>query len=404
MKTDSGYLTFCTNIFPGESWDAHFKLLKSEIPVIKKRLAPEQKFGIGLRLSNEASVELIKPERLKEFQEWLTDNNCFVFTMNGFPYGNFHKTRVKDQVHAPDWTTKERLDYTLRLARILSALLPENMEGSISTSPLSYKYWFAGDPDAIQTAFDQSTKNIVQLVLSLLEFKKTTGKIIHIDIEPEADGLLESGDEFIHWYLNRLLPAGTDALKKTGGLDDEDAASVIKKHIQLCYDVCHFAIGYENASDVIQKLDQAEIGIGKWQLSAALKIDLHKNKKEKLDALKAFNEPVYLHQVVARTEEGALLRYRDLPEAFASEDAIQAKEWRAHYHVPLFIKEYGRLQSTQEEVVKVLQIQKQDPVSDYMEVETYTWEVLPEDLKLPLSESIIREIQWVTEKMDGAMK
>lgn len=399
MNTALGHLTFCTNIFPGESWDTHFNQIKSEVPVIKKKLAPEQTFGIGLRLSNEASVALSQPERISEFKEWLTQNDCVVFTMNGFPYGNFHRTRVKDQVHTPDWTTPERLDYTSRLFKILEELISENGEGSISTSPLSYKYWFENSEDVNKT-IDTSTKNIVELLSRLFQVYKNTGKLLHIDIEPEADGLLENSDEFIDWYLNNLLPEGIKVLTKRFSITDSEAELAIRQHVQLCYDVCHFAVGFENVAEVVKKLETANISIGKWQLSAALKIKLTEesiDNGDKLDELKQFDEPVYLHQVVAQKEDGQLLRFRDLPEALGDVKARTAKEWRSHFHVPLFIKDYGLLESTQQEIVSALKLQKEKRLSDYLEVETYTWEVLPEGLKLPLAESIVREMKWVME-------
>ncbi|MBO9684737.1 MAG: xylose isomerase, partial [Flavisolibacter sp.] len=105
MKTTYGHLTYCTNIHPGETWADHFAQLKEQVPGIKKAISPDQSFGIGLRLSNTASLELRKEENLKEFQQWLKEQDCYVFTMNGFPYGGFHNTTVKDKVHQPDWTT-----------------------------------------------------------------------------------------------------------------------------------------------------------------------------------------------------------------------------------------------------------------------------------------------------------
>ena len=123
MLTSLGHLTFCSNIFPGETWEDHFKSLREFVPVIKREVSPDQPFGIGLRLANQASIRLAEPETLEVFRRWLSDNGCYVFTINGFPFGNFHHTRVKDQVHAPDWTTAERAAYTLRLSRILAALL-----------------------------------------------------------------------------------------------------------------------------------------------------------------------------------------------------------------------------------------------------------------------------------------
>ena len=396
MHTELGHLTFCTNIFPGESWQEHFDLLKSEIPIIKKQVAAESPFGIGLRLSNSASVDLIQPKKLSVFKVWLKENNCVVYTMNGFPYGSFHRESVKDRVHTPDWTTKERLDYSLRLFDILTELLPENGEGSISTSPLSYKYWF--DEQERLVVKKRATQHIIKVVLALIKIYHKTGKVLHLDIEPEADGLLENSEEFIDWYLNDLLPASIHVLKSEASLTEQEADSAIRRHVQLCYDVCHFAVGFERVNEVVQRLDTADIQIGKWQLSAALKVNWLTESEEnqkRLQELKKFDEPVYLHQVVAKNEKNTLLRYRDLPDAFHSNEALNCKEWRAHFHVPLFVKDYGLLESTQKEVTEALSIQKKEKQAAILEVETYTWDVLPQDLKQTLSSSIVRELKWV---------
>src|SRR5688572_19311874 len=141
MRTHYGHLTYCTNIHAGESWADHFAALKANIPDVKKKLSPDKPFGIGLRLSHLASLDLGKKEALAEFKTWLNASQCYVFVINGFPYGGFHHTKVKDKVHAPDWTTQDRVLYTIQLFKILSAILPEGMSGGVSTAPLSYKYW-----------------------------------------------------------------------------------------------------------------------------------------------------------------------------------------------------------------------------------------------------------------------
>ena len=398
MRTDYGYLTFCTNIFPGLSWASHFSALRKEIPQIKGQLAPDQPLGIGLRLSDTAAQTLSEPGQLAAFKEWLTEEGCMVFTMNGFPFGNFHGRPVKDQVHVPDWTTPERLAYTIRLFHILSALLPEGFEGSISTSPLSYKHWIAEHKQR-QLVFENSTRNVVALVTELYRMGQQTGQWLHLDLEPEADGLIENTDELLDWYRNWLLPMGREALQAAFSLSATAAEAAIRRHVQLCYDVCHFAVGFEQVDEVLARLQAEGIRIGKWQLSAALKAPLPcapAHREAVWNTLRNFDEPVYLHQVVARMADGQLLRFRDLPDAFSDPLARQAEQWRSHFHVPLFIQDYGQLQSTQEEVIAALRQQKAKRWSPYMEVETYTWEVLPEALKLPLTESIIRELQWVT--------
>ena len=390
METQFGHLTYCTNIHAGETWPDHFRALQENFPFIKARISPDQPMGIGLRLSNEASVQLIEAENLEAFKSWLRENNAYVFTMNGFPYGGFHRTRVKDNVHVPDWTTNERVAYTLRLFTILSQLIPEGMDGGISTSPLSYRHWFHSE-EASQKAKDLATNNVLQVVEHLIGIHAATGKLLHLDIEPEPDGMLQTGEEFIHWFENDLLPAGTKKIN--------NAAELIKRHLCLCYDVCHFAIGYEPHPEVIDQLTQKGIQVGKIQISAALKCQMKNDRKSIKDAFEKFNEPVYLHQVVAKKKDGELLRYPDLPEALEDYDNAAVTEWRAHFHVPIAVKEFGLLQSTQSDIVEVLKIQKQQKFTRHLEVETYTWEVLPGALKLPLKDSIIQELDWVKQDL-----
>ena len=400
MLTTSGHLTYCTNIHPGEHWKDHFAAIKNNFPSIKEKLSPANAMGIGLRLSNEASIELIKKEHLADFKKWLKDHDAYVFTMNGFPYGGFHHTVVKDQVHAPDWTTEERVDYTMRLFHILTALIPESMDGGVSTSPLSYRYWFK-TTEQLSLARETATKNILQVVENLIQIHRSTGKLLHLDIEPEPDGLLETGMEFIEWFENDLLPMGIPLIQEKFDVSHQHAEDLIKEHLCLCYDVCHFAIGYEPHKQVIEDILQRGIKIGKIQISAALKAEMNpENNKRIKQSFEKFNEPVYLHQVVAKTTDGKLLRYPDLPEALKDDKNHFIREWRAHFHVPVFAEKFGLLSSTQNEITEVLSLQKAKPFTQHLEVETYTWEVLSPEVKLPLQDSIIRELQWVQQILD----
>lgn len=404
MHTPFGHLTYCTNIHSGETWTDHFTQLKKYIPGIKKAISPRHPFGIGLRLSNTASIELQDKKILSNFKQWLKEEDCYVFTMNGFPYGSFHNTEVKDQVHAPDWTTSERVQYTIRLAKILADLLPGNMEGGISTSPLSYRFWH--NASNTSSVFETATLHVLQVVGEMIQIKKSTGKVLHLDIEPEPDGLLETGDDFFTWYLNYLLPLGIVYLRERFEYSENEAEQAIKEHVQLCYDICHFSIGYENPEKVLQKALTHGIRIGKIQISAALKASLVNNdsRDDVIEAFKKFNEPTYLHQVIASQNDGRLQRFPDVPDALEKANDLSIVEWRAHFHVPVFIENYGILQSTQCDIVEVLRKQKERPFSAHMEVETYTWEVLPPELKMPLSPSIIRELEWVLDFLNRELK
>jgi hypothetical protein len=410
MKTPLGHLGYCTNIHPGETWTDHFAALQQAIPELKKRLSPDASFGIGLRLSNIASEELEIPENLVTFQHWLASNDCYVFTMNGFPFGGFHDTVVKDQVHAPDWTTEARVEYTKRLFRILSVLLPVDelgnaIQGGVSTSPLSYRHWFEWEqPAARDYIFSQTTQNVLEVVAELIQLRKQTDRLMHIDLEPEPDGVIETADEFITWFTDYLLPMGIEQLTGQFGLTDEEAEVRICEHVRLCYDVCHFAVGYERPADVLDKLKEYGLRVGKIQISAALKAEFPEAPEGRQAVRKAFeefNEPTYLHQVVARSGfghsgSGALLRFRDLPDALTALNDDHA-EWRAHFHVPLFVNNYGVLKSTQDDILEVLKLQAERRFTNQLEVETYTWGVLPDELKKELVDSIEREIKWVIE-------
>lgn len=395
METPFGQLTYCSNIHAGEGWADHFEALKKFVPRVKAKVSPDKSFGIGLRLSNAASVDITRGNALHEFADWLKEAGCYVFTMNGFPYGGFHRTRVKDQVHAPDWTTQARVDYTKRLFDILGRLLPAGMEGGISTSPLTYRHWHK--TEALPGVFETTTQHMAEVLVHLHSIHTSTGQVLHLDVEPEPDGLLESGPEFINWYNEYMLPIGTAALKRQFSLSDGQAAEAVRRHIQLCYDVCHFAVGYESHEEVVGALTKHGIKTGKIQISAALKAALKTGVQREavVDAFKGFNESTYLHQVVARTKSGELKRYPDLPEALEDAGNPNVEEWRSHFHVPLFVEDYGVLQSTQQDIATVLRLQKQAAFTHHLEVETYTWEVLPEGLKVPIDESIVREISWV---------
>lgn len=402
MKVNTGHLTYCTNIHAGKNWSEDFVALQTNFPAIKQTVSPDAPLGLGLRLSNEASLSLIQEGPRADFKTWLTQNDAYVFTMNGFPYGEFHNTVVKEDVHTPDWTTDDRREYTIRLFHILTDLLPEGMDGGISTSPLSYRHWF-NTPDELKEATHAATTNIIAVLKELVHIYQKTGVTLHLDIEPEPDGILETGREFIDWFESDLLNLGIPELENSFNVSAAEAKEMLERHLNLCYDVCHFAIGYEKHAEVLAELEEKNIKVGKIQISAALKGNLNVAEDQK-SALKTafskFNEPTYLHQVVALKDDQSLLRYRDLPSALEDFDHADVEQWRAHFHVPISIQEIGVLESTQSDIVEVLGLQKRNPFTNHLEVETYTWEVLPEQIKLPITQSISKELQWVIDELN----
>ena len=392
MKTDQGHLSYCSNIHPGEIWALHFAELQKNVPLVKAQVCPNQAMGLGLRIANQASIDLQDSSAFEALKSWLGKENLYVFTLNGFPYGGFHDTIVKDQVHAPDWTTQERYDYTLRLAHLLAKLMPENEhEGGISTSPISYKYWW-NSPEKLHDATKKGTLALLELVIALADLEKSTGKWIHIDIEPEPDGILENHGEFVDWYENVYLPMGIEFLGKKGMASSED---LLRRHVQLCFDICHYGVSFDKPATCIQELVDKHIPVGKIQISSALRVDLRENPLAQIETLKKYHEPVYLHQVKALGKDGSFIQYRDLDEAIADFNPDRDDEWRVHFHVPLFLENYGILGSTQQEIRETMAIQKSNPFTRHLEIETYTWGVLPTEFQVPMDQSISREIQYI---------
>ncbi|MFT5998444.1 MAG: hypothetical protein ACI81P_000897 [Neolewinella sp.] len=403
---DAAHLGYCTNIHAGETWPDTLQSLKEYCIPLKEKLSPDRPFGIGLRLSNESSEELARPEVLTAFHDWLREQNLYVFTINGFPYGAFHDQVVKDKVHHPDWTTPERLSYSKRLFDILAVILPEGLDGGVSTSPISYKFWHK-DAAALDQAKSTACQQMMDLVAHLVAIKQKFNKSLHLDIEPEPDGILEDSRGFIEFYQNYLLDKGAESLALQLACNKEMARGFIREHIQLCYDVCHFAVGFESPKKVIDDVLKAGIGIGKIQISAALKAMLppdnsirERIKKE----LSPFNESTYLHQVSMKATDGTISYFPDLQDGLEHIGNKDFQELRTHFHVPLFVEEFGLLQATRQDIVETLAIWGKVAFTNHLEIETYTWEVLPDALKSNLQDSIERELRWVIETIKTSEK
>lgn len=386
MKTAYGHLSYCSNIHPGEIWEEHFANLQVTVPKVKKDVCPNERMGLGLRIANLASIDLTEDtNKLAALKAWLAQEKLYIFTLNGFPYGGFHNTIVKDQVHAPDWTSQDRVNYTRRLIDILSQILPDDLsEGGISTSPLSYKYWW----DNRSAACAQATMELLKLVPYLAQTEQKTGKWIHIDIEPEPDGLLENHREFVDWYTDMLIPFAI-----TAGVPEE----WVRRHIHICFDVCHYGVSFDKPAESLQELAAKNISIGKIQISSALRIDLRNQALERIESLKQYEEPTYLHQVKALKKDGSYDQFKDLSEALEQFKEGVYDEWRVHFHVPLFLDSYGLLNSTQAEISETLSYHQSHNVTRMMEIETYTWGVLPSEYQENIETSVAREITYIQE-------
>jgi sugar phosphate isomerase/epimerase len=373
LKFGPAHLSYCTNIHPAESWAETREMLQTRVLAVRDLVCGGEPFGIGLRLSAVAARELLEEDRLASFKDWLDETNTYVFTINGFPYGSFHGMRVKERVFQPDWTERARLEYTKDLFRILAVISRPDTGASVSTLPGSHKT-FAADESLIR-------QNLIELAVWLESLAAETGRDFHLGMEPEPLGHFENTVETLAFF---------------GRLHDEAADSgIIRRRIGVNYDACHFALQYDEARASLDALTDAGIRISKIHLSSALAFD--PRDEAAIDAIRAFDEPVYFHQVLLRDFRDGIHRFVDLPEFLTSHHpAPDFLEARVHFHIPLDAEPAPPLRSTRGHARAVLKWCADNPdVCRHYEIETYTWAVLPENLRRPVEQQIAGEFRWV---------
>jgi len=392
VKLGEAHLSYCTNIHPGESWEEVRASLGRWLPLVKRRVSPQAPFGIGLRLSARAAAALAEPPALVEFRDFLAAEQLYVFTINGFPYGQFHGTSVKERVYLPDWRDPARLAYTNQLAGLLAVLLPADWTGygSVSTVPGAFKA-AATDPDAVPAIVGQ----LLQHVAYLVALERRSGRCIVLALEPEPCCLLETVEETVRFFAAHLhSTVAARRLAELTQLSLPAAEEALHRHLGVCLDLCHAAVEFEQPTDCIAALEAAGVAIAKMQVTAGLRIPVV--DAGAVTALRQFEDAVYLHQVLERGPSG-LARYVDIAEAVTAGAWRAGRcEWRVHFHVPVFLEALAPFASTQPFVRAVLARQCRDVCTSHLEVETYTWSVLPaQHRNVDIDEAIARELEWV---------
>ncbi|MEM0970301.1 MAG: metabolite traffic protein EboE [Verrucomicrobiota bacterium] len=385
MRLNHGiHLGYCTNIHRGESWEETFASLRDHTLEVKRAVCPDAPFAIGLRLSAKAAEELSRPGELTSFRHWLDQTDTYVVTINGFPYGQFHQSRVKEEVYRPDWTTPERLEYTKLLFRILTEISPDQGSLSVSTLPGSFKEFLAKDEGRQRNAI---FSNLLRCHEFLADLSASSGQDLHLGLEPEPLGLFETSQETTEFF-SELLDATS--------LPEQD----VLQTLGVNYDTCHLAVEYEEAADAIHHLTGAGLRISKLHLSSALALT---PSEESLARLKSYEEPVYLHQVIQKDDRGRLSRFRDLDEAFSrlSTPDSWGEEWRIHFHVPLHASPRAPFRDTRNHLLAAFDVMQKDPsLCTHWEMETYTWEVLPPDLRSnSVDDQLIKEYEWTLNEL-----
>lgn len=380
-------LSYCTNVHPCRSREDLEKIISQEARSVQEQCGFD--IGIGLWLPEVVMSEVAQDETVtRSITRLLADRGLQCYSLNAFPFGDFHSERVKEKVYLPDWSDTRRLEYTRMCSDFLAGILTGEDEGSISTLPLAYK-------QAVQTTefYKRAIDQLMQLARDLDRLRHKTGKTIRLAIEPEPYCLLETTAETIQFF-ERLW----DAADKAG------IGGLVRQHIGVCYDVCHQAVEFENASVAIRELAAADIRINKVQISCAIELNKPSDEKAR-EALATFAEQRYLHQTFARHSDGRVISRTDLSQELALDppsDWQQAEKWRVHFHVPVDADHLGPLGTTRPELIRALHAFGQLPYEPHLEVETYTWPVLPGVASRDVTRGMARELIATRDLLVGA--
>ncbi|MEX0718003.1 MAG: metabolite traffic protein EboE [Planctomycetaceae bacterium] len=405
-------LCYCTNVHPGRSVAEVLDGLDRYTVRVRDEL--RRPMAAGLWLARPVVSELLATsDAVDRFANQLAERDLTCHTLNAFPYGDFHGQRVKVNVYLPDWTTPERVHYTLDCATLLAHLLqtsPSTLDsshstfdssptGSISTLPLGFKR-AQRQPDFLDRCLDR----LLETAAGLDRLREETGRTVRLAIEPEPLCLLETTDEALAFFERLWARAGDDT--------DPGMLEKVREHLGLCYDVCHQAVEFEDTAASIRRLDAAGVRIEKVHITCAIRLENPGDADSARATLAGFAEPRYLHQLTALADSGEVLRQVDLTREFALDPPPEfraAREWRVHFHVPVDAERISPvpevdasacLGTTRDDLRAALSAVAALDHAPHLEVETYTWSVLPGNAPVDLVEGLCREIQATAALLD----
>ena len=391
-----GHLTYSTLVHPGDTWDDMWASLTTYVPKVKQRFCPDRPFGVSLRLSAASAATLARDGNARdELRRFLAGNDLYLYTVNAFPYGDFKGRLVKEQVYEPDWRSEERTRYTIDVADVLADVVEEGVSPSIQTAPLGFKPRVTG-PDVVASY----TEHVLRVAAHLVQLEARTGRSVTLAIEPEPYCYLETTDETIAFFTERLYSdAAAQSLAQLAGIPISEAHGAIRRHVGIVFDICHQAVEYEDIAASLRKLVAAGVPIFKLQEAAA--IHVREVTAEAVETLERYAETIYLTQTLERRNGQGLTYFLNVQDAIAAWRADPGpREWRVHIHVPVFLDDLGPFGTTRSAIAEALAEHKATPLSRQLEIETYTWDMLPDDLKTgDIVDYVCRELEWVRDQL-----
>lgn len=391
-----GHLTYSTLVHPGDTWPEMRESVARHVPAVKRRVSPDSPMGLSLRLSGASVATLLaEPAERADFLGFLRQEGLYVYTVNAFPHGPFKGRSVMEQVYEPDWATEDRASYTMGVADILVDITEAEAEPSIQTAPLAFR------PNVISPGYIEGfTTNLLRVVAHLVDLERRSGRRIKLSLEPEPFCFLETTEETVRYFEERIFSrAGAEELAKLARVPVSEAIGLVRRHLGVVFDIGHQSVEFEDIPAALESLVAAGVPIFKLQEAAALWVP--EVTDETVIALEQFTNTIYLSQTTER-RDGQLTRFLNLGDAIEAWKAAPGgkREWRTHFHVPVFLDEIGGFRTTRSNIEAALDLHRRTPLSDHLEIETYTWDVLPEHLKTgDIDEYVSREIEWVRDAL-----
>ena len=388
-------LTYCTNVHPARDVPEIHRNLKGPVLRVARALGGKEAFPLGLHLPEPCITAYsdFDDALLRELREILDEGGMWIASLNVFPQMDFQSERIKARVYLPDWADIDRYNYTIEAGYLLAGLLPEHIPvGTISTLPLG---WDHGPQGRVNRKMATAYLAQVARVFGILEAE--TGKRIILCIEPEPLCHLGTTSDLIRWFEDDLLPIAHEV-----GIEE----ALVRRYIGACFDVCHSAVMFEDPARAMGDLERSGITIGKMQLSCALGLVNRNDQGAGYRELLAFDESRYLHQVAARRSDGTIATFSDLPDLVAAHPIPDTswEELRCHFHVPIHSQVAGPLMSTQSDLLTALKAPQRNGVVT-LEVETYTFDVLPEMARRTrLEDSIVDEMRFAARQLNEGQR
>jgi hypothetical protein len=392
-----GHLTYSTLVHPGDTWAEMRDSLSTYVLAVKERVSPDRPFGVSLRISADAAITLTEDAAERgRLADFLAQHDLYVYTVNAFPYGPFKGGEVMERVYEPDWTTEERVVYTCQVAEILAEIAPPSVSASIQTAPLAFRPRVEGE--AYVASF---TTQLLRVVAHLVDLERRTGRRVKVALEPEPACYLETTDETVTYFRDRIhSPAGVGELAALARVPLSEAEGLVRRHLGVVFDIGHQSVGFEDVRASLAALVSAGIPVFKLQEAAALRVG--ELTESLVPELKRFTDTIYLSQSTLRRGEEAS-HFLHLGDALAAFEADpRPAELRTHFHVPVFLEELGPFGTTRFAVQEALRMHRDAPLSDHLEIETYTWDVLPAELKTgDITDYVARELAFVRDELLG---